>query len=185
MSEMRNEIKEDILAVLSQAISILETDEHPEHALSELSNHVIHDASIFQDDDSVSVAVLIYAFSKVVQHCCERNIEYRHLAKEIKIAYEFLYRNDYAGYRAAIKGLFEQIKTVDSKIKLYIQEVLDKARIKKGSKMHEHGISTARTAELLGITQWELQNYIGKQAEFEIKEMPAKKRLEIAREMFS
>ena len=174
MPEMRNEIKEDILAVLSQAIQILETDEHPEHALSELSNHVIHDASIFQDDDSVSVAVLVYAFSKVVQHCCERNIDYKHLIKEIRIAYEFLYRNDFAGYRAAIKGLFDQIKTIDSKIKLYIQEVLDKAKIKKGS-----------TAELLGITQWELQNYIGKQAEFEIKEMPAKKRLEIAREMFS
>lgn len=184
MQEMRNEIKEDILAVLSQAMNILETDEHPEHALSELSNHIIHDASIFQDDDSVSVAVLIYALSKVVQHCCEKNIEYKHMTKEIKIAYEFLYRHDVTGYRAAIKELFEQIKTVDGKIKLYIQEVLDKARIKKGSKMHEHGISTARTAELLGITQWELQNYIGKQAEFEIKEMSAKKRLDIAREMF-
>lgn len=182
---MRDAIKEDILDVLSQAVQILGIDPHPEHALSELSNHVIHDASIFQDDDSVSIAVLIYALSKVVQHCCEKNIEYRYIAKEIKIAHEFLSKNDTAGYRAAIKELFEQIKTIDEKIKLYIQEVLDKAKIKKGSKMHEHGISIARTAELLGITQWELQNYVGKQQEFELAEMPARKRLEIAREMFS
>ena len=62
--------------------------------------------------------------------------------------------------------------------------MLDAARIKKGSKMHQHGISMARTAELLGITQWELQDYIGKQQEWKIKEMPVLKRLKIAREMF-
>ncbi len=185
MQDMRDVIKEDILDVLGQAIKILEKEEHPEHGLSELSNHVIHDASIFQDDDSVSVAVLIYALSKIVQHCCEKGIEHKSMAKDLKIAYEFLSKNNISGYRAAIKDMFMQIKNMDNKLKLYIQEVLDKAKIKKGSKMHEHGISTARTAEILGITQWELQNYVGKQQEFEVTEMPAKKRLEIAREMFT
>ncbi|MBW2973627.1 hypothetical protein KY346_04490 [Candidatus Woesearchaeota archaeon] len=177
-------IKEDILAVLKDAIEILKSDEKPAQQLSELSNHVIHDASIFQDEDSVSIAVLIYALSKVVHHCHEEGIGYESLIKGVEKAYVLLSKKDYKGYRNTIKSLFSQIKKIDEKLKLYVKEVLDRARIKKGSKMHQHGISIARTAELLGLTQWELQDYIGKQRYFEIKEMPVSKRLKTAREAF-
>jgi hypothetical protein len=36
----------------------------------------------------------------------------------------------------------------------------------------------------LGITHWELQDYIGKQKYFDIKEMPVRQRLKTAREIF-
>lgn len=177
-------IKEDILAVLGDAVKTLKTEEYPVTALSELSNHVIHDASIFQDDDSVSVAVLVHALAKTVQQCCEKDMSYAHLVKQLEKAYDLLSRNDFKSYRTAIREFLNQLRQINEKIGIYIQEVLDRAKIKKGSKMHEHGISTARTAEILGITQWELQDFIGKQKEWVIKEMPARQRLKIAKEMF-
>lgn len=177
-------IKEDVLSVLKQALSIIRSDELPVQDLRELSNHVIHDASIFQDDDSLSIAVLIYALSKVIPYCEEQNIRFANLISGMQKAYDFLEAGNDKKYRAEIKCLFASIKKIDEKLKAYIQEVLDRARIKKGSKLHQHGISIARTAELLGLTQWELQNYIGKQKYFDIREIPVKKRLQIAREAF-
>jgi predicted transcriptional regulator len=41
----------------------------------------------------------------------------------------------------------------------YIRDVFYKASINKASKIYEHGISRAETANILGITQWELAGY--------------------------
>ena len=51
--------------------------------------------------------------------------------------------------------------------------------------MHEHGISVARTAEILGIGQWELMNYIGKTwgPEF-VSDQDVQKRIAVARKLF-
>ena len=58
--------------------------------------------------------------------------------------------------------IYTRIQAIDSKLSLYLQEVLEKAKVKKGSSLYEQGISLARSAELLGLTQWELMNYVGK-----------------------
>jgi len=181
---MLRTVKEDILDVLSKSVEILKTDEHPEEVLSELSDHVIHDASIFQDDDSVSIAVLIYALAKTIGDCIEKNVDYSRLIKSLEKARDLLSKNDFKRYRTTVRETFNKIRQLNKKVGVYIHEALDRARIKKGSKMHEHGISIARTAELLGITHWELQDYIGKQKYFDIKEMPVRQRLKTAREIF-
>jgi hypothetical protein len=157
---MQDIIRKDILDVLAQAIVSLQAEDH--HALGELSNHVIHDASIFQDDDSVSVAVLVYALSKLVQRCCDEQVPFTHLIPLIRQAHDALTAGKDDTYQATIHQLFAEIKKLDARLQLYITEVLEKARVKKASKLHEHGISIARTAELLGVSQWELQDYIGK-----------------------
>jgi hypothetical protein len=178
-------IKQDILDVLAEAIKLIKDGDAA--GLNELSNHVIHDASIFQDDDSVSVAILVYAMSKIMARCtqelevCKCDV----LIPGLQKAQELLARDKDDKYRAAIKGLFGQIQTMDKRIRLYIQEVIDKARIKKGSKMHEHGISIARTAELLNISQWELMDYIGKTTIPDVRiGIPVGERLKLARSLF-
>jgi len=181
---MRAVIKEDILSVLDKAIGIIKSKESPAQDLSELSDHVIHDASIFQDEDSVSIAVLIYALANVIQYCHEKKISYANLVKGIEKAHSQLSGDNIPGYRVTIRKCFDQIKSIDEKLKVYVQEVLDRARIKKGSKLHQHGISIAKAAEILGLTQWELQDYVGKQKYFDIKEISTKKRLKTAREIF-
>ncbi len=157
---MRPIIKEDILAALKEVIEALKKEDYS--ALSELSNHTIHDASIFQEDDPLTIAVLVYALSKCIQRCLERNQVCPTVAPALEKAYTALENDDDNEYRAIIKNLLREIGDMDAQLKLYIQEVVEKARIKKASKLHEHGISIARTAELLGLSQWELQNYIGK-----------------------
>ena len=181
---MEQIIKDDILNVINKAIIALETGKHEE--LGELSNHVIHDASIYQDNDSLSIAILIYSTSKVVQRCCEQNIDYSKLIPLMKNAINALKQDNFGAYNSSIHDIFGFIKTVDAKMKLYIQEVIDKAKIKKGSKIHEHGLSIGRTAEIMGITKWELMNYVGKTQIPDIKDaVSVKKRLEFARKIFS
>jgi hypothetical protein len=180
---MQDIIRKDILSVLDQAIAALQAEDH--HALGELSNHVIHDASIFQDDDSVSVAVLIYALSKVVQRSCDEKQSCVYLTPLVQTARQCLQEGRDEVYRQRISTLFAEIRKVDEKLKLYITEVLEKAKIKKASKLHEHGISLARTAELLGISQWELQDYIGKTRIPDIQAgITARERLQRARSWF-
>ncbi len=180
---MRDVLKKDILEVLDEALKSLQAEDH--HALSELSNHVVHDASIFQDDDSVSFAVIIYALSKIVQRCCDEKIPVPQVASLLQEAKDALELDKEDVYRSVIKRIFEEVKKLDEKIALYITEVINQARIKKASKMTEHGISIARTAEILGLSQWELQDYLGKTqiSEHELG-VPVKHRLNTARSWF-
>jgi len=68
---MRQIIKEDIENVLNKVLAALEKHDFIE--LSKLSNHTIHDASIFQEDDPLTLAVLVYSLSKVIRRCVERD----------------------------------------------------------------------------------------------------------------
>ncbi len=180
---MQDVIKKDILAVLEQALSALQAQDY--HALGELSNHIIHDASVFQDDDSVSVAVLVYALGKVAQRCCEQQVSCVHFPPIIAQARDLLAQGREEEYRAVVRRLIDEIRKLDDKLKLYITEVMEKARVKKASKLHEHGISLARTAELLGVSQWELQDYIGKTTIADVgMGISASHRLNKAREWF-
>jgi len=68
-----------------------------------------------------------------------------------------------------------------------IQEVLRKASINKASKIYEHGLSLAKTSKLLGITQWELSEYVGGKDNMQVnlnKTIDAKARAQMAMEFF-
>jgi len=58
--------------------------------------------------------------------------------------------------------MLELISKSDIKLKMYIEEVIRQAEIKKGTKLYDHGISLGQAANVLGISQWELMNYVGK-----------------------
>lgn len=180
---MRLIIKNDLLAVLNDVLKAVEKHDHSK--LSELSNHTIHDASIFQEDDPVAMAVLVYALSKIIQRCAERGQTCPVVTPQLTKAKQALENNDDDAYRTYIKNTLKDIGEYDSQLKMYIQEVLEQAKIKKGGKMYEHGISIARTAELLGLSQWELQGYIGKVVvQEEYKGIPVTERLRKARQLF-
>ncbi|MEM4239847.1 MAG: hypothetical protein QXM31_02275 [Candidatus Woesearchaeota archaeon] len=180
---MRDIVRKDILDVLDDALKSLQAEDH--HALLDLSNHVIHDASIFQDDDSVSFAVIIYAISKIVHRCIEEKVPMPKFDSQLGEAKDALELGKEDVYRTVIRRIFEEVRKLDEKVGLYVTEVINQARIKKAGKMTEHGISLARTAEILGISQWELQDYFGKTQipEHELG-VPARHRLNTARRWF-
>ncbi len=176
-------VKKDVISILGEAIIALKNGQH--HKLSELSNHVIHDASIYQDNDSITVAVMIYALSKVIQRCCEKKVDYSSVIEKLEDSFDSLRRNNFKEYNRHIQEIMKYVEQTDDKMKVYIQEVFDKAKIKKASKLHEHGLSIGRTAEILGISQWDLLNYIGNTAIEPVKELTGiKARLAFARGLF-
>lgn len=182
---MNEVVKKDILQVLSDAIDILKIEEERDVAdLRELSNHTVHNASIFQDEDSTSIAILIYSLSKVIERK-EGKLNYNSILALLRNAKKNLEQNKTDSYRNTIGKLFRFISTIDNKLKLYIEEVINQAQIKKGGKLYEHGISLGRAADILGISQWELMFYIGKTRLTDIAGgVGTKERLNYARSLF-
>ena len=80
--------------------------------------------------------------------------------------------------------IFQLVSGIDKKLRLYVEEVINQAKIKKSSKIYYHGISLARAASMLGVSQWELMNYIGKTSITEFSPGNVKKRLEFTRKIF-
>jgi hypothetical protein len=150
-------IKKDILNVLRASVEIVKNNELLK--LREISDHVIHNASVFQDKDSITIAVTIYALSKM--QAIKKDIGRFALIHLIN-AVDFLERGEEEKYEDEMKNIMQDISKNDEKTKFYIQEVFELAQIKKGSKMFEHGISMGQVADSLGISLWDLMEYIGK-----------------------
>ncbi len=183
---MNDIIKKDIIAVLSDLIEILKVKEDSDiFRIKPLSNHVIHNASVFQDEDSISIAVLIYSLSKIMERK-EKGMDYGKMLGMLNSALAGLKNNNDKAFRKSIKQLFNFIRVMDLKLKLYIHEVINQAQIKKGCKLCEHGISVARASEVLGISRWELMHYLGKTTLIEQYSEPinVSQRLKFARSMF-
>lgn len=155
-------VKKDALKIIERVIEILRVKEEKDvQELKDLSNHTIHNASVFQDECSVSIAVVIYALSKII----DRNpneLNYNKILNFLKKARKALINNEEHGLKLAIRKLFSEISKIDNKLSLYIHEVINDAQIKKGCKLCEHGLSTAKASQLMGVSQWELMNYLGK-----------------------
>ncbi len=184
---MNDIIKKDILAVLNDLVEILKVKEENGIAeIKDLSNHVIHNASVFQDEDSISVAILIYALSKIIDRK-HKGLDYSKVLSMLNSSISNLKNNDDEEFRKSIKSIFNFVRTMDEKLRLYIHEVINQAQIKKGCKLCEHGISIARASEVLGISQWELMQYLGKTTLIDKFSEPVNVsyRLKIARSLFS
>lgn len=181
---MNNVVKKDILEIITGILEILGKKEYNSSAeLAKLSDRTVHDASIFQDEDSIGIAVVAYSLSKLYNR---RESVAPEMIFMLKKAYNFLLDDDYEGYRRKVKEILKKISEEDKKLGLYIMEVINQAEVKKGSRIYEHGISLARTAELLGINQWELSSYLGNTTitDEELERIPVKKRIEFTRKMF-
>lgn len=159
---MNDTVKKDIISTLARTIEVLLVKEEKDIVeMKDLSNSTIHNASIFQDEDSVSIAILIYSLSKMIERK-QGELDYKALLKLFNSAHSYIVKEDFSGYRKEVHKIFDFISSIDSKLKLYIEEVINQAQIKKGSKLYDHGISMERAASVLGISEWELMRYIGK-----------------------
>jgi len=153
------------------------------YKLRALSDHVIHNASIFQDKESITIAVTIYALSKIYKN--SNGVEKLILPHLIN-ALKYLEQGDVDKYETEIKHIIKDISSNGGKTKFYVEEVLERAQIKKASRMFEHGISLGQVSDALGISLWDLMDYVGKTRiidQFEDK-TDVKARLEFTRGLF-
>ena len=182
---MQDQVRSNVVEILTQAIPSLESKDS--FALAALSDRAIELAAVFHDEDALGIALVTYAFGKLVS----RGGEEKPLAPMILLlqtAVNALSSDDNSAYKKSIQRLTRHIQMVDNKINLYFQEILEKARIKKGSKLFESGFSIAAVASLLGISQWELARYVGNTTVQEtqpLHTLSVGKRLKIARGLFT
>ena len=161
--------------------------------LKELSNKTINTASSNQDSASITIAVIIYAISKLIERKDYNKISnwdkfVKKFNSTLDLAIKALKEKKDEAYGKYIDRARQIISSQSITLKPYIQDVLKKASINKASKIYEHGVSIEQTAKLLGITQWELSEYIGSKDIADLKQnqtMNIKSRAKMALEFFS
>lgn len=161
--------------------------------LKELSNQTINTASSHQDSASITIAVIIYTLSKLVEREDYSKIPswdkfVKKFNATLDLAIKALNDEKDKAYEKYIDKARQIIESQSIALKPYIQDVLKKASINKASRIYEHGVSIEQTAKLLGITQWELSDYIGGKDLADIKQnqtLSVKQRAKMALEFFS
>lgn len=161
--------------------------------LKELSNRTINTASAQQDSASITIAVIIYTLSKLVEREDYNKIRnwdafVKKFNSIIDLAVAALADEKFDIYEKYVDRARQAIESQSIALKPYIQDVLKKASINKASRIYEHGVSLEQTAKLLGISQWELSDYIGSRDVADMKQnqtMDVKKRAKLALEFFS
>lgn len=161
--------------------------------LKDLSNNTIHSASSQQDSASITIAVIVYALSKLVERDDYQKIkDWNKFVKKfnsyLDLAVKALEEGNEKAYQSHIQRARKTLESHSVTFKAYIDDVLKKASINKGSKIYEHGVSLEQTAKLLGVTQWELSDYIGQKTMADVRRMQTidvKKRAKMAMEFFS
>ena len=184
-------IKQDILQILHISYGAILKEDILE--LREQSNHTLHNASIYQEPESITIAVVIHAISKIYGREGYKNLEgwklfHQTVLKNLQQAKKELFENNQSSYEAAIKRILDSIERLDPKLKRYIKQVFQLAKINKASRFYEHGLSLGRTAQLLGLNKWDIMEYTGKTGISDVEEsktMTIKKRLDLTKEIFS
>lgn len=155
---------EHIIEVLSNTKESLKN--YDSNKLRDLSNQTIHHASIHQDIGCVSLAVIVYSLSKLIERRDYARIKrwgpfVKKISSFIDLAIKSVHEDDQEKFEEYLERARKTLTSISGNLKPYIQEVMRKASINKASKIYEHGISLGRTAKILGITQWELVEYAG------------------------
>ena len=187
---LKEEECKNAASVLEQAIKALKQKDPVK--LKELSNRTIHSASVEQNPGSITSAVIIYTLSKLIEREDYRKIKrwdsfVKKFNSNIDLAVSSISKDDYKKYKGYIENARKILTSYAVNLRPYIQDVLRKASINKGSKIYEHGVSLERTASLLGVTQWELSDYIGQTSVADIKQnqtIDVQKRARIAMDFF-
>lgn len=187
---MNEDIRSVILELMDEAYDAFLDEDSKK--LRDISDYTLHYAGIFQDPDSTSVAVMVYSLAKILERRKMQGYKQwenfrKDTLKGLKGARDSLDELDIKSYNNCIKGILDGLGKLEGKFGQYVTEVIDQAKIKKGSGVYEHGISISRAAELMGISPWELSEYIGQRRSEDRIPMvtkTVKERLKVARSLF-
>lgn len=181
---------ENILQILQETKQLIE--ENNSFELKSLSNRTIHTATISQDADNIIVAVLVYSLGKVMEREHYKEMEgwnefYNAVIKNLDSAIQSLKKDNIKNTRIYLGRIRNSLNKISGDLSRYIKDVFKKAEINKAFKLYEHGLSLEQTAELLGVSLWDLASYIGQSNIGDAKisiSMPVKKRIKIVEDIF-
>lgn len=155
---------ENIKHILEQSLHAIK-NENP-FPLKALSDQTIHVAAKTGDSDNIAVAVIIYSIGKILIRSDYKSLSgwptFERLVKtSLERSINDLEKEDLESFRKDFMMIRKAINKVSGKLKMYIAEVFKNAEIAKASRIHEHGISREKTAKMLGISLFDLQEYTG------------------------
>ncbi len=184
------EEKEHILNVLKEVKVVLERKDYVK--IKNLSNRIVHHSSIHQDPDVISVAVIIYSLSKLIERESYKEEKnwvsfYNNYLRNINDMIQALKKDDIKKFRDEVYANRRLIQSLSGNLKHYINDVFRRARVNKASRIYEHGISMEKTAKILGISLWELAEYAGRTRIGDINlsvTLPIKQRIKYVEEIF-
>ena len=135
--------------------------------LKDLSNRTIHAASIYQDTDSIAVAVIVYSLSKIVERSDYSfykgwSLFMKIVNHSLERAEDALEEENMKSFRDSLTNIRKAVDKLSGNLKSSIQDVFYRAMINKASRLYEHGISLEQTANILGVSLFELSEYAGK-----------------------
>lgn len=184
------EEREHILEILRMSRDAVQNRDY--FKIKELSNQFVHDCSINQDADVISIAVILYSLSKIIERESYKkekdwNKFYKNYLANIKNMISALEGNNHIRFHEEIEKNGKLIEKLSGNLKNNIKDVFNRAKINKASRIYEHGISMEKTAKIMGITLWELAQYSGQTNIGDVNlglTMPLKDRIKIAEEIF-
>tara|TARA_Y100000310_G_scaffold23285_1_gene22239 strand:- start:2 stop:562 length:561 start_codon:yes stop_codon:yes gene_type:complete len=182
---------ENVLRILNETMEAFNTGSVSK--IKHLSDQTTHTATISQDADNVMVAVLVYALSKILERERYREMEgwdifYKALVNNMVLAIKSLKANDLEKFRDSIGAIRQSLNKIDKNLGQYIKDVFYKAEINKAFKLYEHGLSSEKTAKLLGVSLWDLAGYIGQSSVSEAyasETIPIQTRIKYAEDIFT
>ena len=182
--------RENILRIFQETKEAVEKEDPAK--IKRLSNQTNNTAALTNDPDNIAVAVIVYSLSKIIERDDYKKLSgwnkfYGIYISSVGRIIDSLKRKDDEAFRKDIMLIRKAIEALSGKLRFYIQDVFRKASISKASKLYEHGISMERTADLLGITLFELADYTGSKELADvpqIKTVDVKARIQMAMEMF-
>jgi hypothetical protein len=180
----------NVLRVLKETRTAIEKNDS--FMLKSLSNQTVNTSSLTQDSDNIAVAVIVYSLSKIIERQDYRQLPgwkkfYTNILLYMDKSIKDIESKNYEMFRDDFKMIRGSIENLSGKLKKYIKEVLRNAEINKASRLYEHGISMEQTANLLGVTLYELADYVGKTGIPDVPEnktMNTKERIKLAMEIF-
>lgn len=187
---MDEQVKKEVLVLLQQSLVAVQQDDIK--TLRDLSNRIIHSAGIYQDESVILVSVVVYGLSKVLERSDYRAYRdwgrFHHVAlTSLQQAAVFLQQNNEQQYVLTLQELLKSLDSLGSKLRVYVQDVMHQAHINKASRFYEHGVSVGRTAKLLGVSPWDLMDYVGSTGIADVEEnmtLDVGRRLKFARGLF-
>lgn len=160
IENISEEVLKDSLLVLEKAIRAINKNDLVD--LEMISNQVIHNATTSQDILSTTISKILYGIFKL-----ERESTHKNIPLPLKDFNDMLIKlHDLIGL-----GKIHDFALESEKVMIHIEKlghdinlenVIDRAGVKKGSKIYDHGISIAQAADTMKVSPWELYPYVGK-----------------------
>jgi hypothetical protein len=154
------ETLKDALIVLEKAIKSIKIKDI--NNLELLSNQTIHNATTEQDILSITIPKILYGIFKISRHSMLKNIPfpYDKIMDELITLHDLIGLGQISKFKRTSAVLMSDLRKIGQDI--HLDNVIDRAGIKKGSKIYDHGVSIAIAANTMNVSQWELYPYIGK-----------------------